>query len=211
MKGIEKFKTPLKERQILPVICMENQDELDTFLKAISMTNIKCVEITLRHPFSFDAISYIKENHPKIIVGAGTVNSKEVLNKAIVCGADFLVAPGTLDELLLEAENKNIPFLPGVSTPSEIMKLSSMGYKTLKLFPAECLGGVNVLKLYKGAFSDISFLPTGGITAGNVSEYLKCGNVVACGGSFMIPKDMLKNGDFQGICDKINEILGEIK
>ena len=121
------------------------------------------------------------------------------MKKAIDAGADFLVSPGSLDELLAEAKKADIPFLPGVSTPSEILKMTSMGYDVLKLFPAECSGGTKVLTLYKGAFSGVMFVPTGGITLDNVKSYLSLENVLACGGSFMLPKDMLNDGDAEGI------------
>lgn len=199
---MERFMGALK-KGILPVVCPENSSELDTIINAISITGLNVLEITLRNTFSFEAIAHIKRNYPKLIVGAGTVNSTEILRKAIDIGADFLVSPGSTEELLADAKKKNIPFLPGVSTPSEILKLSSMGYKILKFFPAECSGGSKVLNLYKGAFSDVSFIPTGGITVENVESYLNLENVLACGGSFMLPKDMLKNNDIQGICEII--------
>lgn len=199
---MERFIKALR-KGVLPVVCPENSCELDTLINAILLTDISTLEITLRNSFSFEAITYIKRNYPELTVGAGTVNSIDVLKKAIDTGADFLVSPGHTDELLAEAKNMNIPFLPGASTPSEILKLSSMGYKILKFFPAEGSGGTKVLNLYKGAFSDISFIPTGGITLENIEEYLKLDNVLACGGSFMLPKDMLKNRDFKGISETI--------
>lgn len=195
----------LLKKGILPVVCPENQSELDTLIKAVFLTDIRVLEITLRNSFSYEAVVYIKKNYPELTVGAGTVNSVDTLKKAIAAGADFVVSPGYLDELLNEAKKLNIPFLPGVSTPSEILKLLSGGYKFLKFFPAEASGGKKVLNLYKGAFSDAVFIPTGGITLGNVKEYLKLSNVLACGGSFMLPKDMLKSGNYEEIGKIISE------
>ena len=122
-------------------------------------------------------------------------------------GADFCVAPGFTAELLNEAHKDNMPFLPGASTPGEFMELLSYGYKTVKFFPAECMGGTKVLKLYEGAFSELSFLPTGGISALNYGDYCRCKNVIACGGSFMIPSSMLQIGDAKGISETINNLL----
>lgn len=203
----EKYSDLLKQTGILPVVCLKNEDEMHTFLDAILKSRIKCIEITLRHPFSFEAIQYIKKNHPEIIVGAGTVKTVKTLYDAIECGADFCVSPGMLDELLSEAEKNGIPFLPGCATPTEVMKLISLGYETVKFFPAECSGGVKLLKLYEGAFSEVSFLPTGGISADNFGSYSACKNVIACGGSFMAPSSMVQSGDSDGILSSINDFL----
>lgn len=203
----ERYSHLLEKCGVLPVICLKNQSELDIFMQAILKTPIKCIEITMRHSFSSESIRIIKENHPEIVVGAGTVNTTEKLDEAIGCGADFCVAPGTLDEILKKAEKKKMPFLAGCSTPSEIMKLASLGYKTVKYFPAECSGGTKALKLYEGAFTDIKFLPTGGINAENFPEYSACKNVVGCGGSFMIPKSMLEIGYVEGITKTVNDLI----
>lgn len=196
---MKRFGPILSEIGILPVVCLRNERELDTFLEAILPSPVRCVEITLRHPFSPAAIAYIKKKHPEITVGAGTVSTPERLDEAIRHGADFCVAPGTLPSLLSLAEKKGIPFLPGATTPSEIMLLSSLGHEVMKLFPAECAGGVKLLDLYAGAFAEISFLPTGGITKDNLSDYAARKNVLALGGSFMVPKVMLEAGDAEGI------------
>lgn len=195
---MERFVT-LLEKGILPVVCPENSSELDTLIKAILLTDIRVLEITLRNSYSYEAVTYIKRNYPELTVGAGTINSIDTLKKAVNAGADFLVSPGYLDELLFEAKKLNIPFLPGASTPAEILKLLSMGHRILKFFPAECSGGVKALKLYKGAFSEALFIPTGGITLENLIEYHELTNVLACGGSFMLPKNMLINGDAEEI------------
>ncbi|MBR5307856.1 MAG: bifunctional 4-hydroxy-2-oxoglutarate aldolase/2-dehydro-3-deoxy-phosphogluconate aldolase [Clostridia bacterium] len=201
---MEKYGKLLK-KGIIPVVCPESKDELDTIIKALFLSETEVLEITLRNSFAFESISYIKKSCPELTVGAGTVNSADTLKRAIETGADFLVSPGFLDELHEEAKKANIPFLPGASTPGEILKMSSMGYKILKFFPAECSGGTKALSLYKGAFSGVSFVPTGGITLENVESYLKLDNVLACGGSFMLPKDMLKSGDAEGIKEIIKQ------
>ncbi len=201
----------LKETGILPVVCLKNENELQTFLGAIIKAGIKCVEITLRHPFSLYAIKHIKEFYPEIIVGAGTVKNIETLNAAIESGADFCVSSGMSELLLDEAYRKGVPFLPGGATPTEFMRLIELGFKTAKYFPAECSGGISALKLYEGALSELNFLPTGGITAENFANYSLCKNVVACGGSFMVPASMLKEGDSDGIFNTINNLMSLYK
>lgn len=183
---MKKYEKLLRTSRILPIKCPENMEELETMLSAIMKTPLRVVEITLRNGFALDAIKYIKQNYPEIIVGAGTVVNSSLLNQALKNGADFCVSPGLDFELLNEAKNKNMPFLPGCSNPSEILMAQKFGLNIVKFFPAEISGGVEALKLYEGAFSDMLFLPTGGITIENAKDYLKLKNVVACGGSFMI-------------------------
>lgn len=184
---------------ILPVVCPSNQFQLDTLLDAIKNTEIKVLEITLRNEFSTNAIKYIKSKYPELFVGAGTVNTPSKLDEAVSCSPDFLVSPGFAEFAHGNPIAQNIPFIHGVSTPSEILKLINLGYDTVKFFPAECSGGVQALKLYAGAFSGVSFLPTGGITAENLKDYLACPNVLGCGGSFMVPKALLESGDSEEI------------
>lgn len=184
---------------ILPVVCPENQFQLDVLLDAVKDTDVKVLEITLRNEFSTNAIKYIRSKHPELTVGAGTVNTPSKLNEALSCNADFLVSPGIAEFALDFIKERKIPFIHGVSTPSEILNLVNLGYDVMKFFPAECSGGVKALKLYAGAFSGVKFLPTGGITSDNLEDYLSCPNVLGCGGSFMVPKALLEGGKSEEI------------
>ena len=194
----------LKDIGVLPVVCLTSEDELNTFLDAVLSSPLNCVEITLRHPFAIEAIKYIKKNHPSLIVGAGTVLSQEALEAAVCAGADFCVSPGLDENLLLQSLKQNMFFIPGCCTPTEIIKASNLGCKLIKFFPAEGFGGIRTLKLYQGALSGISFIPTGGITLENLPDYLNCKNVIACGGSYMMPKDLLKEGKSREIKEIIS-------
>lgn len=184
---------------ILPVVCPENQFELDVLLEAISDTAVKVIEITLRSEFSTTAIKQIKQTRPDLTVGAGTINTPPRLREALACGADFLVAPGIVEFAHELAKQHGVPFIHGASTPSEILKLINMGYDTIKFFPAELSGGTQALKLYSSAFKGVRFLPTGGISVQNLSQYLACSNVLGCGGSFMAPKELLAKGAVEEI------------
>lgn len=208
---MDNFFLALKENGILPVICIKSEEELKTIISALLKTPIRCIEITLRHPFAPEAIKYIKENHPEIMVGAGTVVSRSLLKTAIESGADFFVSPGFDKKIIKIAKRKKLVFLPGICTPSEILAAQKMGFKTLKLFPAECSGGVDLLRLYEGAFPDVEFIPTGGITKDNVLNYVLCDNVLACGGSFMIPKVSLASRDSEDIALTIENCISKIK
>ena len=192
---------------ILPVFCPQNEAELDTFINALLPTPVRVIEITLRNDLAYRAIERIKTVDPDFTVGAGTVMTKESLCSAKAHGADFLVSPGYRTPLLTLAKEENIPFLPGCTTPSEIQTAFFQGYRTLKYFPAACAGGVASLSLYKGAFADVCFIPTGGIHLNNLESYLQLPNVVACGGSYMLPKTMLERSDSDGITQTILSCL----
>ncbi len=207
----EKIISALLENGILPVVCLKSEEELKTFTKAILKTPIKCIEITMRHPYSYDVIRFFKKNHPDVIVGAGTVVNSSLLNEVIELGVDFCVSPGFDEELVEEATEKGMVFVPGCSIPSEFLKAQKYNINMIKLFPAECSGGVKALNLYKDAFAGVSFLPTGGIDLKNYKDYSACKNVIACGGSFMAPKDMLYSGNSEGIAETINSCIAGVK
>ena len=144
-------------------------------------------------------------------MGAGTVVNSDILHKVVDLGVDFCVSPGFDEDIISEAKRKNIAFIPGCSTPSEFLKARKNNINTVKFFPAECSGGVDALKLYEGAFSEMTFLPTGGINLENYIKYISCNNVIACGGSFMIPKELLRLNDAEGICNTVNGCISAIK
>ena len=192
---------------VIPVFCPKNEAELNTFLQALIPSPVRVVEITLRNELAIGALKRIKKTDSSFIVGAGTVLSHELLDAAADAGADFLVAPGYSPALLNRAAQKGIAFLPGCATPSEIQNAMLDGCRTLKYFPAECSGGTAALKLYQGAFAGMQFVPTGGITRKNLPDYLAQDNVLACGGSFMLPKEMLAANDSEGIYRTMMECL----
>lgn len=199
VKFFDEIAPGIRSCGIIPVFCPKDEAELNTFLDALIPSPVRVIEITLRSRFAAEAIARIKREHPVFTVAAGTVLNEALLDTAVDAGADFLVAPGYSPALLRRAEEKGIAFLPGCATPTEIQNAMLDGYDTLKYFPAECSGGVAALKLYAGAFSGVSFIPTGGITLDNLPSYLAQSNVLACGGSFMIPKAMLAAHDGEGI------------
>ena len=207
----KKFGAGLREVGIIPVVSVANEKELDTLMTAVLKTPVRSIEITMRNAFAPKAISLIKKNYSEISVGAGTVTTKEKLDVAEQCGADFCVSPGLDLSIVKEAIERKIPFLAGTCTPSEILTAFSLGMTTLKFFPAEAMGGVSTLKLYAGALSDAIFIPTGGITMDNFKSYAELDNTLACGGSFMVPKTALVNGDSEDIKNKISKCISIYK
>lgn len=208
---MENISSIIGKAGILPVVCLKTEGELKTFATALLSTPVRCIEITMRHPFSFEAIQYFKKTHPEFIIGAGTIVNSELLDKVSELGVDFCVSPGFDEDIISEAADKHLPFIPGCSIPSEFLKAQKYNINTVKLFPAECSGGVSALKLYESAFSGLSFLPTGGITLKNFLDYIACKNVISCGGSFMVPKEHLQSGNARGISNVINGCISAIK
>ncbi len=184
---------------VVPVIVVDKIEQAAPLAQALYNGGLKVLEITLRTPVALEAMKAMKAAVPEAIVGAGTIVSPKDVNAAVEAGADFLVSPGTTDEMLDAVQAAGIPMLPGVSTPSDAMRLKARGFSVLKFFPAEAAGGTNMLKSIGGPLGDLRFCPTGGINLTRAPEYLALPNVVCVGGTWMIPKDLIEAGDWQGI------------
>ncbi len=182
----QKFEDLFKEIKIVPVMVIKNIEDAIPMAKSLSELGYKTLEVTLRTEFGLLAISEIADEMSEITVGAGTILNKGQYDAAVAAGAKFIVSPGHTDELLKAANESEIPFLPGVATPSEAMNLYDMGYSYFKLFPAEAVGGIKMLKSIMGPLPQLKFCPTGGITEKTAEEYLALSNVVCVGGSWMV-------------------------
>lgn len=190
---------------ILPVIVIDDASKAVKLAGALRAGGINCAEVTLRTEAAVQAIANIAEAYPDMLLGAGTVLTKDDVDKAVNAGAKFLVSPGSNPDTIKYCISKNMPIVPGVATPSEVEQALALGLNVLKLFPAEVVGGVKMLKALSSPYSMVKFIPTGGISASNLEAYVSCKNVLACGGSFMVTKDMINNDEF----DKITELSKE--
>ncbi len=199
--------TDIKTAGILPVIVIDDATKAVDLAKALRLGGINCAEVTLRTKEAIQAIRNIAKEFPDMLLGAGTVLSCDDVDKAIDAGAQFVVSPGSNVDTINYCISQNIPIVPGVATPSEVEQAMSLGLKILKLFPAEIVGGVRLLKALSSPYSMIDFIPTGGINASNLAEYIKCQNVLACGGSYMATKDMINNKEFDKITDLSKETV----
>ncbi len=184
---------------VVPVMVINNIDDAVPMAKALIAGGLKALEITLRTDCALEAVRRIGAEVTGGVVGVGTVNDPDQFAEAHKAGAKFAVSPGTTDDLLAAADDIPLPYLPGVATPSEAMKLRGRGYRYLKLFPAEAVGGRDLLKSIGGPLPDIKFCPTGGITPASAPEYLALANVVCVGGSWMLPSDLVKAGDWEAV------------
>ncbi len=187
---------------IIPVVVIENIKDAVPLAQSLVEGGIHIIEVTLRSSCALEAIELIAKNVPKIRVGAGTILNPTQLEQAQNRGAEFLISPGLTIKLLEYAKKKDMPLIPGVSSSSEVMQALELGYSALKFFPAEYCGGVKLLNAFNGPFKGVKFCPTGGISADNMHSYLNLENVLCVGGSWLTPKNLIQNKEW----DKITEI-----
>ncbi|MFB1280073.1 bifunctional 4-hydroxy-2-oxoglutarate aldolase/2-dehydro-3-deoxy-phosphogluconate aldolase [Helicobacter pylori] len=187
---------------IVPVVVIEDLNDAVPLAQSLIEGGIPIIEVTLRSSCALEAIELIAKNVPKMRVGAGTILNPTQLEQAQNRGAEFLISPGLTIKLLEHAKKKDMPLIPGVSSSSEVMQALELGYNALKFFPAEYCGGVKLLNAFNGPFKGVKFCPTGGISADNMRSYLNLENVLCVGGSWLTPKNLIQNKEW----DKITEI-----
>ncbi|WP_187933825.1 bifunctional 4-hydroxy-2-oxoglutarate aldolase/2-dehydro-3-deoxy-phosphogluconate aldolase [Helicobacter pylori] len=187
---------------IVPVVVIENIKDAVPLAQSLIEGGIPIIEVTLRSSCALEAIELIAKNVPKMHVGAGTILNLTQLEQAQNRGAEFLISPGLTPSILEYAKKKDMPLIPGVSSSSEVMQALELGYNALKFFPAEYCGGVKLLNAFNGPFKGVKFCPTGGISVDNMRSYLNLENVLCVGGSWLTPKDLIQNKEW----DKITEI-----
>ena len=177
---------------LIPVIKIENPDDAVPLAKALIDGGLPAAEITFRTKCAAEAIKNITEAFPEMLVGAGTVLTTEQVDAAIAAGSKFLVSPGLNPKVTSYCLSKGVPMLPGCSNPSDVEAALELGLTTVKFFPAEAAGGLKMLKAMAAPYGQLKFMPTGGIDATNLLDYLKFNKIVACGGSFMVKDELIK-------------------
>ncbi|KMT71360.1 keto-deoxy-phosphogluconate aldolase [Helicobacter pylori] len=187
---------------IVPVVVIEDIKDAVPLAQSLIEGGIQIIEVTLRSSCALEAIELIAKNVPKMRVGVGTILNPTQLEQAQNRGAEFLISPGLTIKLLEYAKKKDMPLIPGVSSSSEVMQALELGYNALKFFPAEYCGGVKLLNAFNGPFKGVKFCPTGGISTDNMRSYLNLENVLCVGGSWLTPKNLIQNKEW----DKITEI-----
>ncbi|TBU74424.1 bifunctional 4-hydroxy-2-oxoglutarate aldolase/2-dehydro-3-deoxy-phosphogluconate aldolase [Phytopseudomonas daroniae] len=172
--------------RIMPVITIAREEDILPLADALDAGGLQVLEITLRSAHGLTAIRRLREERPHLCVGAGTVLDRHMLDAVEKAGAQFIVSPGSTDELLRAALDSPVPMLPGVSSASDLMIGYALGYRRFKLFPAEICGGTAALKALGGPFGDVRFCPTGGVNPDNLQRYMALANVMCVGGSWML-------------------------
>ena len=184
---------------IVPVIALDNVEDAAPLAKALCNGGLPVAEVTFRTAAAHDAMIEMKKACPNMLVGAGTVTSKQQVDSAIEAGAEFIVAPGLNPEIVTYCQNKNIPMIPGTANASDIEMAMSLGLDTVKFFPAEALGGIKMIKALSAPYKQMKFMPTGGVKENNINDYLNESCIIACGGTWMIDKKAIANKDFNKI------------
>jgi 2-dehydro-3-deoxyphosphogluconate aldolase/(4S)-4-hydroxy-2-oxoglutarate aldolase len=184
---------------LVPVITIESPHDAVPLAKALLDGGIGCAEVTFRTPAAAEAIAGISSTCRELLIGAGTVLTVEQAEQATQAGAQYVVAPGFDHAVVGWCQERNVPVLPGVATPTDISMALARGLDLLKFFPAEAMGGVQTLQALSAPFAGVRFIPTGGITAANLPQYLALPNVAACGGSWMVKESMISAGKFTEI------------
>jgi 2-dehydro-3-deoxyphosphogluconate aldolase / (4S)-4-hydroxy-2-oxoglutarate aldolase len=184
---------------VVPVVVLDDAAHAVPLARALVAGGLPAVEVTLRTPAALDAVRAIADEVPDAVVGAGTVLTAEQAEQAVAAGARFLVSPGWTDRLLGAMRGTGVPFLPGVSTTSEVVALLERGVTEMKFFPAEAAGGTAYLQALASPLPQARFCPTGGINASRAPGYLALPNVACVGGSWMVPRDALGDGDWERV------------
>jgi 2-dehydro-3-deoxyphosphogluconate aldolase/(4S)-4-hydroxy-2-oxoglutarate aldolase len=192
---------------IVPVVMIENADDALPLSDALMAGGLPLAEITFRTAAAADAIRRIADARPDVLVGAGTVLATDQADRAIDAGARFIVAPGLNPVVVAHCRERNVAVLPGVCTPTDIEAALGLGLSTLKFFPAEAFGGLATLKALCAPYGTLRFVPTGGINAGNMGDYLSFSKVLACGGSWMVSTDLISGGEFARISELTREAV----
>ena len=189
----------LSQIGIVPVVALNDINDAGPLAKALCDGGLPCAEVTFRTDCAEEAIRVMTTEFPQMFVGAGTVLTTEQVDRAVGAGAKFIVSPGLNPEVVKYCVDKNIPVTPGCANPSDIEQALAFGLDVVKIFPAEAIGGLKLMKSMAAPYVNMKFMPTGGINAKNLNDYLAYDRIVACGGSWMVSGDLVNAGKFDEI------------
>ena len=204
----------LEECGIVPVVVIEDENDALELGRVLMESGLACAEITFRTDAALKAMKLMSENYPDLLLGAGTVLNPKQVDEAIEAGAKFIVSPGFNPRVVKYCLEKNILVIPGAITPTEIERALEFDLNVLKFFPAVPSGGLKMIKALCAPYTNVRFMPTGGINEVNVKDYLKEKVIACCGGSWMLSKELIKNKQFDTIlklCQNAKEIVKEAR
>lgn len=208
MKAIER---QLEEFGVVPVVVLEDVEDALPLADALVKGGIPCAEVTFRTEAAEESIRRMTEGYPDMLAGAGTVLTTDQVDRAVNAGAKFIVCPGFDPDIVDYCLERDIPVFPGCVTPSEVAQAVKRGLRVVKFFPAEQFGGVSTIKALAAPYTTVRFMPTGGVNAKNLKDYLECGKIVCCGGSWMVKGSLIKEGRFDQILEMTKEAAGLVK
>jgi 2-dehydro-3-deoxyphosphogluconate aldolase/(4S)-4-hydroxy-2-oxoglutarate aldolase len=189
----------LEACRVVPVVTAQDVASTVQLALALQRGGMGAIEITLRTASALESIRAVRDEVPGMLVAAGTVTNPRELDRALEAGAEMVFTPGSTQALLQAAARSGVKFVPGVATASEVMMGLSHGFEFFKLFPAEAVGGIKLLKSFAGPYPQVRFCPTGGLHQDNFRDYLALDNVICCGGSWMLAADLVSNGKWDQI------------
>lgn len=199
MMTMEEVLKKVEELKIVPVVVLEREEDAVPLAQALIAGGLPVAEVTFRTAAAAGAIRRMCESFPELLVGAGTILNVEQCKKALEAGAKFIVSPGFSEEVTAYCVEHDVPILPGVCTPTELMRVIHYGLPVAKFFPAAQYGGLKTIKALAAVFPQMRFMPTGGVSEANVREYLSEPKIIAAGGSWMVKGDLIRAGKFAEI------------
>lgn len=210
----DNFTSLFRNVGVVPVVVLDDAKDAVPTANALLAGGVNVMEITFRTAAAADSIKAVAESCPKMLVGAGTVVTLDQCKNALGYGAKFIVSPGFDPEVVSWCVERNVPITPGCVTPTEIMAAMKLGLNVVKFFPAGVYGGLKAMKSLSAPFGGVKFIPTGGVDAKNLKEYLEAPFVYAVGGSWLCPKKEIATGNFDAItalCKEASQIVKEVR
>lgn len=201
------IKEQLKALKVIPVIAIAKAEDIIPLGKVLAENGLPAAEITFRSAAAAEAIRLLRETQPDMLIGAGTVLNREQAIAAKEAGATFIVSPGFNPNTVKACQEIGIDIVPGVNNPSTVEAALEMGLTTLKFFPAEASGGINMVKSLLAPYTDIELMPTGGINPANIKDYLAIPRVLACGGTWMVDKKLIEGGNWEELARLTREAV----
>ena len=201
----------IEKLKIIPVAVLNNVEDALPLGNALIEAGLPVIEVTFRTAAAAESISILKKKKPDMLVGAGTVLKIEQVKNAVAAGAEFIVSPGFNPTVVDYCVNNDILIVPGLNSPTFIEWGLERGLNHFKFFPADISGGLRMLQLLAGPYPTVKFMPTGGINSTTIIEYLKLKNVFACGGSWIVKKDLIAEGKFDEIIRLTSEVVSLVK
>jgi 2-dehydro-3-deoxyphosphogluconate aldolase/(4S)-4-hydroxy-2-oxoglutarate aldolase len=201
----------LASAPVVPLIGEDDADVAVATAEALAAGGLSVIEVVMRSDGAQRGMEAILKRTEGLIVGAGTVLTLDQAKSVRDSGAQFIVSPGLVDEIAQFCLDEGMPFYPGTMTAGEVQRAFALGLREVKFFPASLAGGVPMLKAFGAVFREMRFMPTGGVSAGNLAEFLALPHVLACGGSWLTPKDALANGDYAAITQLASEAVAIAK
>ncbi|MGL6259473.1 bifunctional 4-hydroxy-2-oxoglutarate aldolase/2-dehydro-3-deoxy-phosphogluconate aldolase [Vibrio sp. WXL103] len=200
----------LAELKVVPVIALDNAEDILPLGKQLAENGLPVAEITFRSDAAAESIRLLRKAYPEMLIGAGTVLNEAQVIEAKEAGADFIVSPGLNPSTVKASQKHNITIIPGVNNPSLVEQALELGIDTVKFFPAEASGGLAMLKSLLGPYQQIKVMPTGGVSPKNIHDYLALPAVLACGGTWMVDKSLINDGAWDEIGRLVREIVANV-